>query len=228
MRLGMVRAQLGQREQAERDLQEAKARMSHPEDLLGLGLIELASGFLKITEAHEAWLAGQMERATELSLQVEAKLERAKDELLDRSDDARLIDRMLRRQLPAIQGLAADKLPEDSLVFGAGARWFRDPESHWRDFRRRRPLRRLLLALIERRMMAPGVGLSMEELLSAAWPDERIQPASAANRLYVALATLRKQGLKRVLLTEEEGYLLDPKVKLFWSSVSAKEIQFEA
>ncbi len=68
----------------------------------------------------------------------------------------------------------------------------------------------------------------MEQLLQAAWPDETIQPASAANRLYVALATLRKQGLKRLLLTEEEGYLLDPKCELYWTSTGAKGLEFKS
>lgn len=228
MRLGMVRAQLGQLNQAERDLREARSLMSSPQDPLGLSLIDLAGGFLKVTEVHQAWLQTESERAMELVLQIEAKLERAQSQLLDRSDDARLITRMLKRLLPAVQGQPAEALPENALILGSGARWFRDTEGHWRDFRRRRPLRRLLLALIERRLVAPGDGLAMEQLLQAAWPDETIQPASAANRLYVALATLRKQGLKRLLLTEEEGYLLDPKCELYWTSTGAKGLQFKA
>jgi hypothetical protein len=49
-------------------------------------------------------------------------------------------------------------------------------------------------------------------LFAVGWPNESITPASAANRVYVALAKLRKRGLKPLLLRQNDGYLLDPAV----------------
>jgi hypothetical protein len=53
-----------------------------------------------------------------------------------------------------------------------------------------------------------------DALLAAGWPGERILPDAATNRLYVAIATLRKLGLRDVLVRFDEGYRLDPGVPL--------------
>jgi hypothetical protein len=44
----------------------------------------------------------------------------------------------------------------------------------------------------------------------AGWPGERIGADAAANRVRVALTTLRKLGLRDVIKTGQGGYLLDP------------------
>lgn len=54
----------------------------------------------------------------------------------------------------------------------------------------------------------------MDEILAAGWPGERPVGESGPNRVYVALATLRRLGLREFLLTHEGGYLLDPAVPL--------------
>lgn len=82
------------------------------------------------------------------------------------------------------------------------------------DLRRRGPMRRLVVALAVMREEQPGVGLTVDALLEAGWPGERVLPEAGANRVYVALATLRKLGLREVLLSREDGYLFDPGVAL--------------
>ena len=52
----------------------------------------------------------------------------------------------------------------------------------------------------------------MDALQSAGWPGERMHPEAASNRVYVAITTLRKLGLKPVLVRRDDGYLLDPEV----------------
>lgn len=80
------------------------------------------------------------------------------------------------------------------------------------DLSRRAPLRAIAHFLVERRKTDPGQGCTLDELVAAAWPDERMSPASASNRVYVAIATLRKGGLKELLESGEGGYAIAPTV----------------
>ncbi len=65
--------------------------------------------------------------------------------------------------------------------------------------------RRILFALATLRVEAPGEPLSMDEVVRAGWPGERIGSEAAANRVRVALATLRKLGLRRAIVTGQGG-----------------------
>jgi hypothetical protein len=76
------------------------------------------------------------------------------------------------------------------------------------------PLRRLLVALAKARDERRGIPLEPSELIAAGWPGERLQKRTATNRLRVALHTLRRLGLEDLLLTQMDGYLLDPQVDL--------------
>jgi hypothetical protein len=66
--------------------------------------------------------------------------------------------------------------------------------------------------LARRRLDAPGEGVPVEEVVRAGWPRERISATAALNRAYVALATLRKLGLRDLIVTGAGGYLLNPAV----------------
>jgi DNA-binding SARP family transcriptional activator len=74
--------------------------------------------------------------------------------------------------------------------------------------------RRLLVALAEGRRELPGRALSKDELVEAGWPGERMSPEAADKRLRTAVWSLRKAGLEGLLLTRDDGYLLDPLVPL--------------
>ncbi|HJL35290.1 MAG TPA: hypothetical protein RMG95_06265, partial [Polyangiaceae bacterium LLY-WYZ-15_(1-7)] len=80
------------------------------------------------------------------------------------------------------------------------------------DVRRRPTLRRVLAALVERRVAAPGEALAWDALLEAGWPGQKVRAESGAHRVRVAVSTLRKLGLADVIETVEEGYRLDPEV----------------
>jgi hypothetical protein len=82
------------------------------------------------------------------------------------------------------------------------------------DLSRRRPLWLLVEALAEARLASPGKALDRDALLEHAWPGERIHPEAALNRLYVAIATLRRLGIRDVLVSRDAGYMLDPGVAL--------------
>ena len=51
-------------------------------------------------------------------------------------------------------------------------------------------------------------------LIQAGWAGERMSEASAANRLRVAIATLRKLGLRDVIVSRQGGYRLHPSCQL--------------
>jgi DNA-binding winged helix-turn-helix (wHTH) protein len=78
------------------------------------------------------------------------------------------------------------------------------------DLSRRVTLRRILSALARAHYEQPGKTLSRSDLFAAGWPGEQIDPRSEANRVYVAIAELRKLGLKGALESDGEGYLLTP------------------
>ncbi len=122
------------------------------------------------------------------------------------SSDARIA-------LGVARGVHARRAPSPpKLVVGADARWFELPGAPRVDVSRRRALRLLLLALTERRIAASGSALSLEDLVAAGWPGERIASTSGARRAYTAIASLREMGLRNVLVRRDDGYLLDPTV----------------
>lgn len=81
------------------------------------------------------------------------------------------------------------------------------------DVARRGAVRRILSALGGHRTDS-GRPLKVDELFEIGWPGERIPYESQVRRVYTAIWTLRTLGLDNVLLTRDEGYLLDPKQSL--------------
>jgi len=71
----------------------------------------------------------------------------------------------------------------------------------------------ILKALLEKRLAAPDAALDQQALLEAGWPGERVKHEAGTLRVYNALSTLRKLGLRSVLLSRDDGYLLDPKAE---------------
>lgn len=88
--------------------------------------------------------------------------------------------------------------------------------SHSVDFARRGPLRRILIALAERRHAAVPAALTVDEIRAVGWPDEKMSHASGAARVYMAIKRLRSLGLDPILRTTESGYTLDSSVVVVW------------
>jgi hypothetical protein len=74
----------------------------------------------------------------------------------------------------------------------------------------RRALRRILSALIEQHRRRPGEAIAVSELVEAGWPGESLIFEAAANRVYVALSSLRKLGLGGVIERCDGGWRLTP------------------
>lgn len=123
------------------------------------------------------------------------------------NDDVRFASRLLRRS-------RVDSSPRpDALVVRADGSAFRLPTgTAFVDLSTRGALRNILIALATLRVESPGEPLSLDEVIRAGWPGERIGDEAAANRVRVALATLRKLGLRQAIVTARGGYLLDPAI----------------
>ncbi len=101
------------------------------------------------------------------------------------------------------------------LVVGRDGRWF-ETDDETVDLRRRGSLRRILAELAERHGEA-SAGLDVYAMFDVGWPDQTIDPDSAADRVYWAVRELRKAGLEELLQTTDEGYLLNPGARVLRS-----------
>jgi hypothetical protein len=104
--------------------------------------------------------------------------------------------------------------PENALIVDETGAWFRAPGGDLVDLQRRKPMRCILHELVRRRKNNPGEALPVETLVEIGWPGERVLPSAGASRVHVAIGSLRKLGLRDVLLRDRNGYLLDPDVPL--------------
>lgn len=154
-------------------------------------------------------LAGRGDAAQSHALRAEvtalsqAHRERASRATPQLSDDARLALRLLEAALG-----------RDAWVFDMQRAELRPPEGEPIELETRPQLLRVVRALVEARLATPGEALNQEQLTAVGWPGERMQPAAAANRVKVALSTLRSAGLRELLVRRAGGYLLDPNVPL--------------
>lgn len=98
----------------------------------------------------------------------------------------------------------------DALQVADDGTWFQTPEGRV-DVARRGAVRRILVGLCKSRIDEPTKALSVDVLFEIGWPGERIPYESQVRRVYTAVWTLRTLGLENILLTRDEGYLLDPK-----------------
>jgi hypothetical protein len=77
---------------------------------------------------------------------------------------------------------------------------------------RRGALWRIALALVTRHERGEAAGLDVLGVFEVGWPGERATVDAARTRVRVAVATLRKAGLRDTLVTRDDGYLLDPQL----------------
>lgn len=119
-----------------------------------------------------------------------------------------------RDHAPAAPARSTPPPPDDALLVGPGAIWFRAPHGERVSLDRRQKLAVLLDRLAAERRDRPGAPLAWQALLEAGWPGERVLPEAGAHRVRVALSTLRKLGLRDAIRTIGDGYLLDPAVSL--------------
>jgi predicted ATPase len=195
----------GRVEEAARREEEAARAHSATGDPLLARMSEVGAAIGELVQAEAADRASDAARASELVASARAR--RLGLEGI-RSDDVRLAARLLDRALSA-----ADERARAWRVATDGT-WFHAPGAARVDLASRKVLTRLLQALAERRLRAPGEPCALPELVEAGWPGTKLIPASAQNRVHVAVSTLRSAGLAPILTRQRGGYCLDPTVPL--------------
>ncbi|MCA9581066.1 MAG: AAA family ATPase [Myxococcales bacterium] len=190
---------------------EARRLLREATDLLQgqdadfLESLEVFSEFPKIAEARR-W---DREGATAQARKIREEIEKARDYDGPATIDVSIARRMVHQ---ALWRSPSDEKPWDGIELDEAGTWFRVPGSPFVDLSTRRPLTRLLVRMLQQRVDAPGQPVAPTELVSTAWPDQKLLPRAAKNRLHNALTTLRRMGLEDTLRYEDGGYFLDPTV----------------
>lgn len=182
--------------------------------------VTLGRALIDVAEAQRAFAHGDLPRTEEHELRAREAVERATSEGASCSVDARAIRRLVDGalgRLEASKASAARRKSPSALVVHPDGRWFRAPgAAAITDLGKRASLMRLLRAFVERRA-AGGDELAVTELLEAGWPGERVLAEAGQERVYTAIATLRRMGLRNVIARGERGYRLDPNVDVVTS-----------
>ncbi len=223
---GVLEARHGERAAAEAHFAQARRTAERCDSATVRLLLELHEASLRLRRAQDAGnpQAPSTELATERARWAarrdallaphhelgapasETHATAAERETVACSIDVRFALRMLSQALAK----ATDVRGASSVVVGESGAWFQLRGGARVDLLRRGPLRRLLDALVLAHQRARGEAIPAPELVEAAWPGERLLADAAATRLRVAIATLRKMGLKELIRTGPSGYLLDP------------------
>ncbi len=205
--LAAVLATMGAREDAEALLRRADAA---PERTRWADALALQRGFVELARASASEAAGDGTRAAELRASVRARIASAP---ADAVDDVKVAVRMLVRALdrPSRAKLAAPELGALTATADAATVWL--PTTEKVSLEKRGPVRLVLLRLIEEHRRG-GKALGVDELLAAGWPGERVLRDAGASRVYVALGTLRKLGLRDVIQSRDGGYAIDPALRV--------------
>ncbi|MGM0554886.1 MAG: NB-ARC domain-containing protein [Myxococcota bacterium] len=181
---------------------------------------EVLYGFLEYARARKALRSGDEDAAREFTESAwrRAKLdspavgehtpaaERAVSRLesfLDEKTDA--------GELPLL-----DREGETTLRVDRDLSWFQIGDGERVDIRRRGAARRILGALVGRRLEAPGEAISTQELVDVGWPDEVLVPDSGARRIYMTISRMRDLGLEDVIETIDQGYRIDREFRVAW------------
>ncbi|HEX4514299.1 MAG TPA: tetratricopeptide repeat protein, partial [Polyangiaceae bacterium] len=213
---GAVLADMDDIAGATADVAAATAVLPRFADDAVLGVtVRITQGHLDLAFARAAERAGDVDAALTHRLNAGRCLDSI-DESKSDFEDLRLMRRRLERAIARSSGGLTPSTGDDregALVVEQSGEWFRTPSGEHVDLSQRPNLKRLLVSLMLHRVGASGEPLSLAAVFRSGWPGERADDDSAANRARVAMARLRKLGLRDVLLTKG-GYYLDPSVRV--------------
>ncbi len=220
-RLGAVLATEGHIAEATKHLDEAQYLLMLASDPIALEVVAVSRAFVHLAQAVAARTAKDEAAAAANLREAHERIARARAGGLNKpapaevNDDIRIAIRILEPALERLDTGATEALapPLDVMLIGPDANWLRPPHGAWQDLRRRRALRLILMRLVQQ-YEADEAALSIDALREAGWPGESMSHEAAVNRVHVALAELRKRGLKGVLRKGDGGYSLDRRVEL--------------
>jgi predicted ATPase len=219
--MSSLEADLGNITAASEHLERALAMLGELDHDRYIAAARLCGLHLEIAKAKEAGTAGaalDTDVLDELRGRVNAIVaETSGGSLIGRSADVRLSMALVHTRLeeagdPNSVGTPTDV--EQALRIAPDGRWFRLPTGEYVSLHRRRSLRLVMQSLAKASADSPDHPLSVEQLQEAGWPGERMRPDAGARRVYTALWTLRKLGLREILVRTDTGYYLNGRIKL--------------
>jgi hypothetical protein len=197
----------GEIDTAARELELARAELARsPEQVFFHRAVDIHAGHLELARARAAAHASELTESEALYTDARVLLQPRGFE----QSDVRFARRMLER---AVSGWVPPRRGNPWRIHETGL-WFEPPYRARVELGRKHALRRLLVTLANRHAQGDKTPLPPSALIAAGWPGERIQKHAAANRLRVGLHTLRRLGLNELLLTQPDGYQLDPNARL--------------
>ena len=186
-----------------------RAAAATPSPFVG-AIVAIAAASAAVRRARESGDAKSLLQTKDGARALIANL--AKSDIAATSLDIRFGIRMLARATEAEPSESKHQTaPGVGLVVAENGEWFVVAGKR-QDLTRRGSLKRLLKALCESRLEEPTAALDRETLLAVGWPGEKLQAEAGSKRLRVAIATLRSLGLRDILRTRDDGYLLDRSV----------------
>ncbi len=201
--IGVLDAMQDQQDSAARQFALAEEDLGRTPQRLSLRrALDIHRGHLELGRARAASQAGERELAEDLTSQARRRLGSPPIT----HPEVCFAERLLNGALGG--GLAARHNPpwrihETSL-------WFEPPYAARVELGRKHALRRLLTHLTRAYAAKSSAPVPASELIAAGWPGEKIQKRAAANRLRVALFSLRRLGLQDLIVTKPDGYQLEP------------------
>jgi predicted ATPase len=69
---------------------------------------------------------------------------------------------------------------------------------------------RIVACFVDTHAHEPGKTIAIDTLIAAGWPEEKVRSDAGARRVFTALSTLRKRGLRDFILKRDDGYCLAP------------------
>ena len=193
---------------------------------------DLLVGLVDLADVRAAMTLGEQERAFSRAMHLTRRIAdvralsvgpgRTADRprAIEVSDDLRVVLALVERRTEALafrERMMRRVAPRDAvarLVLAPGAPRFR-LNGRTVTLSHRALLARLLWRLAQRSL--EGHPSTSEELVAAGWPDERLPSHVGKTRLYVALAELRKLGLRDVLQSQPDGYALVAEIEIDFS-----------
>lgn len=222
---GAALAMLGERSRARSVMDEARGELERFKQERILRALDAYEGFLDLAAARAAGARGDLASALGhlaaarqriAASMVDGAASASGPALAVQSSDVRIAVRALRRALAedaaAPEATTAEAPLPTKLEVAHDASWFLPPDGERVSLERRKALRLMLASLVEERLASPGGTVSTADLVAAGWPGESVAPHVGADRVYTALSTLRKLGLKNALQSRGDGYRLDPEL----------------
>ncbi len=204
--LGVLHARQGHVELGSSLVDRAERTLEPTGDALLLAAVRLCKARVALTASGD----GRGPEREELACMLEALRDRAAE---TRSPTARSVE--LRRLAAFMEAEVLGSNAElGSLHLGPDARWIQLNAEPRVELERRPTARRLLACLADANERAPGTVVDNEQLIAAAWPEQRVLNESAINRLRVTVFRLRQMGLAEYLRADAAGYLLVPGLKI--------------